>query len=164
MPILTTTEAANVLRTSENDAMMLDLLPQVDAYIRNATGRDWAGETPVHAAAKAAARMLLVMWYEDPGRMGSSGALTAGFTAALTQLEALAGYRYTVVGAAGVGYIAIPGVVAGDRVVSVRDADAVDLSADFETVISSAGYLRQTGGADYSDTWLHVLILPRGLG
>ena len=87
--ILTTAEAANVLRTTQDDQTMLDLLPQVDAYIKNATGRDWTLDTPISPEAKSAARMLLVRWHEDPGQM-AAGTLTFGLTAALVQLEAIA--------------------------------------------------------------------------
>jgi hypothetical protein len=89
--ILTTAEAAAVLRTVETDPAMLLLLPQIDAYIDTATGRDWTLDDPVHEMAKAAARMLLVRWYEDPGAMGQSqGLLPQGCSAALAQLEAIA--------------------------------------------------------------------------
>ena len=90
--ILTETEAAAVLRVEEDDALMIDMLSQVDAYIEYATGRDWTADDPVRAEAKAAARMLLVKWYEDPGAMGVAfgGALGFGLGAALMQLEALA--------------------------------------------------------------------------
>ncbi len=90
--ILTEAEAAAVLRTTEDDELMLDILPQVDAYIAMATGRDWSADSPVRPEAKAAARMLLVKWHEDPGAMGVAfgGALGFGLNAALIQLEALA--------------------------------------------------------------------------
>ncbi|NMC84294.1 MAG: phage gp6-like head-tail connector protein [Anaerolineaceae bacterium] len=88
--ILTESEAAKVLRTGEDDPVMLDLLPQVDAYIENATGRDWAADEPIQAAAKSAARMLLVRWYEDPGGMAAGVSLGFGLNAALVQLKVLA--------------------------------------------------------------------------
>jgi len=88
--ILSETEAATVLRTTETDSNMLDLLPLVDAYIKRATGRDWAGDLEIRPEAKAAARMLLVRWHEDPGGMAAGGALGFGLHAALTQLEAVA--------------------------------------------------------------------------
>lgn len=87
--ILTAAEAATILRCENTDANMLLLLPQVDAYIRNATGRDWAADSPISPAAKMAARILLVLWHEDPGMMaGGQSTLSAGLTACLTQLEA----------------------------------------------------------------------------
>jgi hypothetical protein len=88
--ILTTTEGANALRTATNDVLMLDLLSQVDAYINNATGRDWTADSPIRPEAKAAARMLLVRWHEDPGGMAAGSALGFGLSAAVVQLEALA--------------------------------------------------------------------------
>lgn len=88
--ILSETEAATVLRLSETDPNMLDLLPQVDRYITMATGRDWAADNPTRPEAKAAARMLLVMWHENPGMIGSVSTLNFGLSSALVQLEALA--------------------------------------------------------------------------
>jgi hypothetical protein len=89
--ILTVTEAANALRTAEDDLAMLDLLPQVDAYIKNATGRDWAADNPVRPEAKSAARILLVRAHEDPGAMAQpAGSLGWSLSACLVQLEALA--------------------------------------------------------------------------
>lgn len=88
--ILTETEAANALRCAETDPAMLDLLPQVDAYIKNATGRDWAADEPIRPEAKTAARILLVRAHEDPGAMSAGAALSFGLTAALVQLEAIA--------------------------------------------------------------------------
>jgi hypothetical protein len=88
--ILTAAEAATVLRTEETDQNMLDLLPQVDAYIANATGRSWEADDPVRPEAKAAARMLLVMWFENPAMLGNGSVLTFGLTAMLVQLEAVA--------------------------------------------------------------------------
>ena len=88
--ILSQAEAATVLRCEQDDPNMIDLLPLVDGYIRQATGRDWSQDTWVRPEAKAAARMLLVRWHEDPGGMASGSALGYGLAAILTQLEALA--------------------------------------------------------------------------
>jgi hypothetical protein len=89
--ILTAAEAAAVLRTVDTDPAMLLLLPQIDAYIETATGRDWTLDDPIHETAKAAARMLLVRWFEDPGGMGQNqGLLPQGCSAVLGQLEAVA--------------------------------------------------------------------------
>jgi hypothetical protein len=89
--ILTVTEASNALRTSADDPNLLDLLPQVDSYIQNATGRDWTQDSPIHPVAKAAARMLLVMWHEDPAMMAQRNApLSFGLSACLLQLEVIA--------------------------------------------------------------------------
>ncbi len=90
--ILTTSEAANVLKCAEDDPAMLDLLPLVDAYINDATGWDWTAEYPETAEpqAKSAARILLVQWHEDPGRINGGGTLGLGFNAVITQLKALA--------------------------------------------------------------------------
>jgi methionine-rich copper-binding protein CopC len=88
--ILTAAEAANVLRCLTTDALMLQLLPQVDDYIKTATGRDWTADTTIEPKAKAAAQMLLTMWHENPSMTGNAGALQGGLSACLTQLEAQA--------------------------------------------------------------------------
>lgn len=88
--ILTAAEAANVLRCLTTDALMLQLLPQVDDYIKMATGRDWTADTTIYPKAKAAAQMLLTMWHENPSMTGNAGALQGGLSACLTQLEAQA--------------------------------------------------------------------------
>lgn len=89
--ILTAAEAATVLRTAQTDQAMLDLLPQIDAYIKHATGRDWAADDPVPPEAKSAARILLVRAYEDPGALAQQPAsLGWSLAACLVQLEAKA--------------------------------------------------------------------------
>ena len=52
--ILTTAEAANFVRTDTSDAVMLMLLPQVDEFIKRATGRDWTADATINPVAKAA--------------------------------------------------------------------------------------------------------------
>ena len=89
--ILSATEASDVLRCDIADPNMLALLPAIDAYIEMATGRDWAADTAIRQEAKNAARMLLVMWHENPGMMASGQtSLNFGLSACLVQLEALA--------------------------------------------------------------------------
>lgn len=89
--ILTAAEAANVLRVDESDPTMLDMLPAVDRAIQQATGRDWAADDPVEPMAKAAARMLLTQWYENPAMIAQGyTSLGFGLTAMLGQLEAQA--------------------------------------------------------------------------
>jgi hypothetical protein len=94
MPILTSEEAANVLRCEIDDPNMLDLLPSVDAYINYATGRTWGEDVPIRDEAKTVARMLLVQWHENPGMIGAAGGahvpLSFGLNAALFQLKILA--------------------------------------------------------------------------
>lgn len=87
--ILTVTEAANVLRTAEDDPSMLDLLPIVDAYITTATGKYWEMDPTIHPIAKGAARILLVRLHEDPGAMAAGVALGVGFDAMIVQLQAI---------------------------------------------------------------------------
>jgi hypothetical protein len=89
--ILTIPEAANALRTADNDINLVDLLPQVDAYIQNATGRDWTADSPINPLAKAAARMLIVKWHEDPGMNATQVAsLGYGLASCFVQLQSLA--------------------------------------------------------------------------
>lgn len=92
MAILSPTEAATVLRCAEDDPNMLDLLPLVDAYISNATGMDWAAdECEIPNEAKSAARMLLVMWHENPAMVGMpASGIGFGLAAVLFQLKSLA--------------------------------------------------------------------------
>jgi len=68
------------------------LLPIVDAYLANATGMDWAEDpSMIPNEAKSAARMLLVMWHENPAMIGMPGSsLGFGLAAVLMQLKALA--------------------------------------------------------------------------
>ncbi|TRZ48833.1 hypothetical protein D4S03_09160 [bacterium] len=89
--ILTSAEAAAILRVAEDDQDMLALLPLVDEYIERSTGRDWAADSVVDNGAKAAARMLLVQWFENPAMQASGiASLEFGLNAVLTQLEARA--------------------------------------------------------------------------
>lgn len=88
--ILTAAEAANVLRCLTTDVLMLQLLPQVDDYIKTATGRDWTADTTIDATAKAAAQILLTMLHENPSMIGATGSLPGGLSACLSQLEAKA--------------------------------------------------------------------------
>jgi hypothetical protein len=89
--ILTTAEAATVLRGETDDPDMLDLLPIVDAFIKNHTGRDWTLDTTIHPMAKAAARLILVEWHEDAGMSaGEQRTITLGARNLLFELKMLA--------------------------------------------------------------------------
>jgi hypothetical protein len=91
--VLTEEEAAIALRCDEDDPNLLELLPLVDAYLKQATGRDWANDDPVPPEAKSAARLLLIQMHENPGGLPVSGQMTSGLTfglpAALLQLKVL---------------------------------------------------------------------------
>lgn len=160
--ILTIQEAATVLRCDTDDPNMLDLLPLVDKYIQDATGHDWAQDEPVYASAKAAARMLLVLWHENPG-MISSGmtSLSWGLSAALSQLEARALLYHTFEGLSSAGYICLKGVGEGDQVSEVTGVSGAtgDQAANFETVISQDGYIQQSGSG-LDEKWFRALIIP----
>jgi hypothetical protein len=107
--ILTAQQAANAVRVDTTDLRMLDLLPQVDLFIQNATGRDWTQDSTKNPTAVSAATMLLVQWFDDPGQvdLGRESIPPFGLTAALTQLESEAlKYRsYQFAGRNGVGAI-----------------------------------------------------------
>jgi hypothetical protein len=86
--ILTPTEAATVLRCDPADPKLEILLPQVDQFIKFGTGRDWTADDPISPNAKAAARILLVRVFEDPGAIvATPSALVYGLDAVLLQLE-----------------------------------------------------------------------------
>lgn len=146
--ILTAAEAATVLRTTTTDPDMLALLPLVDAYIKRATGRDWAVDTSIAPEAKSAARILLVQWHEDPGQVGD-GAGSIGLAGALTQLESM-GEIYEFHGVTGPGYVALDGADVGDQVAGLVEIAPTpsDAKALFESVISYAGRIQQVSGAN----------------
>jgi hypothetical protein len=159
--ILTPQQAANALRVETTDARMLDLLPQVDLYIQNATGRNWTQDSAKNPVAISAATMLLVMWFDNPSMIGQEGALSHGLTAALAQLEvdALKYHRHTIVGLTGAGSIALPGANIGDHVVAITGIYGTSGSqvASFETVVSAAGALQQISGGDLSQN-IYVVV------
>jgi hypothetical protein len=160
--ILTDDEAAAVLRVEADNPDMTGLLDLVDNYIKAATGRDWTTDTPIHPGAKAAARMLLVMWFENPAMTGQPGALDFGLRAMLTQLEAEAlKYRkVTFYGLNGSGYITALDAQLGDNVLSVTGVYGVsgNQASKFETVISQAESIKQTNSGDLSAN-VYVAIL-----
>jgi hypothetical protein len=160
--ILTAQQAANALRTTTTDARMLDLLPQVDAFVKRATGRDWAADATMNSIAVSAATMLLVMWYENPGMIGMEGVMPFGLTAALGQLEAEAlKYRKHVFdGLNGAGAVSLPSVRRGDDVISLVGIYGVSGSqtANFESEISEDGQLQQTSTDDLSENVYAVIV------
>lgn len=88
MSILTVYEASKYLRCAEDDPKMIELLPQVDEYIRQATGRDWSEDNLIDQSAKSAARMLIVRAFEDPGALVlPADGISFGLPAVLLQLE-----------------------------------------------------------------------------
>lgn len=62
--ILTPEEGARVVGTDPQDARLLDVLPQVDAAIRSATGYDWTQDDTIKPEAKRAARLVLALEYD----------------------------------------------------------------------------------------------------
>jgi hypothetical protein len=162
--ILTAQQAANALRVEVTDLRMLDLLPQVDLYIQNATGRDWTQDSVKNATAISAATMLVVMWFDNPAMIGQEASLPFGLIAALSQLEAQAlKYRKNMVsGLNGAGSIPLPGSNIGDQVISVTGIYGVSGSqvASFETAVSVAGSLQQISSSDLSGNIYVVIWKP----
>lgn len=160
--LLTAAQAANALRVATNDATMLDLLPLVDRYIQNATGRDWTADATLHPSAIAAARMLLVMWYDNPSMIGTEGVLSHGLTFQLSQLEAEAlKYRkYEFEGINGSGWICLPGTREGDEVISLVGTYLAsgDQSAKFESAISEENMIKQTYTGDLYEQHFVVIL------
>lgn len=159
--ILTAAEAAIVLRCETTDPDMLQLLPLVDTYIENATGRNWAGDSPIPPEAKTAARILLVRWHEDPG--GMSNAMGPALSAALTQLEAVRLHYVEIEGLSRSGYIFLPMAHEGDRATSVIGLTAGltgDQSALFEVVISENSYFKQLADTNLDDKYFRVYLTP----
>lgn len=161
--ILTATEAANVLRCETTDPLMLNLLDAVDAYITQATGHNWAADGTINAIAKSAARMLLVMWHENPGMMnGGEAALNHGLRAVLTQLESLALRYVTFEGLNGAGSIEIEGAEEGDTVVSLVGVvgSTGSQATLFETVITVDDQIQQTSTSDLSGKYYRAYLVP----
>lgn len=162
MSILTATQAANALRVLSTDPRLVDLLPIIDEYIQQATGRDWSEDATIHKIAVSVATMLLVQWYEDPGAMGGMGDMPHGITAQLTMLEAEAlKYRkYTFTGINGAGAVSLPGARIGDEVIKLLGIYGASGSqtASFESTISETDQIQQSSGADLSET-IFVVIL-----
>lgn len=163
--LLTAGEAAAVLRVESTDAEMLNLLPLVGDYIKDATGFDWGSLETIPEKAKAAARMLLVMWFEDPGQAGGfAGMPPFGLVSVLAQLEAM-GLRYkTFGGRNGAGLVALPGAVEGDTVASVVGLVGVtgDQGAKFEGFICEEGYIRQISAENLDECYFRVELVPLG--
>lgn len=89
--ILTTDEAANVLRCETDDPVMLILLGIIDAHINDLTNRDWTLDHPINPIARDAAITLLIRRHEDPGGMGQLPATVDDhFRQCILQLKMLA--------------------------------------------------------------------------
>jgi hypothetical protein len=163
--ILTAAEAARVVRTEITDQIMLDLLPSVDAFIQEATGRDWAKDTTVRAVAKSAARMLLVMWYENPGMVGNGiTTLGSGLTAALLQLEALAMQYMEFQGRDGAGAIILTCAQVGDTVSSLVGISGAtgDQTNKFESMITAEDEIQQISSDDLTEKYYRAYLIPLG--
>lgn len=89
--ILTADEAARIVAVDPDDEKLMDILPQIDAAIEMATGRDWTVDSPVNPIAKRAASLRLAVDY-DLGAMNPSQTATLehAYASAILQLEAIA--------------------------------------------------------------------------
>jgi hypothetical protein len=93
MPILTDQEACDALHYTDIDQMPAKvksiLLPGIDCFIKDATGKDWGTLTDTYTAidptAKTAAMLLLMRWFEDSQEIGKAG---IGVIGLLSQLQA----------------------------------------------------------------------------
>lgn len=160
--VLNAIEAATVLRCENTDAAMLALLSQVDGYLKQATGHDWAADAVIHPAAKSAARMLLVMWFENPGMVGNMSSLNFGLTSALVQLESLALCYKTFEGRNGAGSITLTGVTEGDTVstlVGVVGATG-DQHTLFEAVITVDDQIQQISSSNLEGKFYRAYVIP----
>lgn len=89
--ILTAEEAARAVAVEPMDEKLLDILPQVDAYINGATGHDWTADKTIHPEAKAAARIYLVLLYDLMSmQQNQTDALNRALSSSLARLETLA--------------------------------------------------------------------------
>lgn len=88
--ILTADEAALIVSTDANDAKLALILPQVDAAIEEATGRDWTQDSPINSVAKRAATCRLVIDYDfDTMNPQQTATLERAYMSAITQLESI---------------------------------------------------------------------------
>lgn len=161
--ILTAAEAASILRCLTTDEQMLQLLPQVDAYIWNATGWNWTVDATIRPEAKAAARILLVRAHEDPGALAQTpAALSWGLSACLLQLETLAMRYKHFQGRTDAGPCDLPGVAVGDTVDSLVGLIGVsgDQASAFEEVITVADQIQQISTSDLSANWYRAYLVP----
>ena len=160
--ILTTSEAAIILRCSEDDPSMLAMLPGIDAFLFNATGHAWALDSEINEAAKNAARMLLVQWHENPGMTGSEQPLSFGLAATIMQLKTIAMLYMEFSGREGAGSCFLPYARRGDQVDSLvlLSGTKEDASASFESVISLDGLILQISEDDLSENLYRAKLTP----
>jgi hypothetical protein len=81
-------EAKQLLRIdgTDYDQILNQILPAVDQYLLDATGKDFSGD----AVAKMAAGMLVMLWFENPSMIGKVEEMTYGLTNLIKQLQAKA--------------------------------------------------------------------------
>jgi hypothetical protein len=143
---------------------MIDLLPQLDNYIRIGTGRDWTVDDPVHPLAKAAARILLVRGYEDPGALEQSSALEFGARSLMVQLAVIALQYKVFLGRNGAGGCYLPGVRRGDSVSGLVGLVGMtgDQSALFETVVTVDDQIQQVSTSNLTNIYFRARFVSLG--
>ena len=157
--ILSAAEAALFLRCESDDQAMLLLLPLIDEYLKNATGHNWAGDSTIQPAAKSAAGMLLINWYDNPSMVGSSPTSLMGLMLQL-EAEALQYVKVHFTGLNGAGSISMESAREGAQVISLTGVVGLtsDQRAKFESAISEEGLLAQTSGDDLSECQFVVVL------
>lgn len=90
MAILTPEEAMQILDYTTVEDMPPKvtqiLLPAIDRFLKNATGKDWGKDEEINSLAKEAAGALLVRWFEDPGQVENTSDI--GLISIIAQLRA----------------------------------------------------------------------------
>jgi hypothetical protein len=87
--------------------------------------------------------------------------LSLGFSACMTQLEAIALHYRIFEGLDGAGSIELPGACRGNTVVTLIGKVGIsgDQSAKFEGVITVDGCIQQTSSDDLYEKWFEAYIL-----
>jgi hypothetical protein len=163
--ILTAAEAGQVLRIDAGDAGMLALLPLIDAHIKRATGHDWAVDATIFPEAKAAARILITLWFENPAMISAGYTpLNSGLSACFLILGAMALQFQEFQGGSGAGAIPLVGARVGDTVSSLTGLIGLsgDQSSKFEAVITVDDQIQQIYTQNLAGKFFRVYLKPLG--
>lgn len=89
--ILTAEQGADIVGADPEDTRLLLMLPQVDAAVEEATGRDWTQDTPIHPIAQRAAMCRLAIDYDLGAMLPQQNAvMERAYVTACAQLETIA--------------------------------------------------------------------------
>lgn len=89
--ILTQQEAFDIIGLDGDASLYPQLniiLPAIDEYLKNATGKDWSKDSVINPIAKMVASILSVRWFDDPGMIGKVS--DEGIISLISQLHAKA--------------------------------------------------------------------------